>query len=136
MPNATIMIISNAERFGLSQLHQLRGRVGRGAEKSYCFLLMGAESETAKERLLTLKNNADGFKIAEKDLEMRGGGDFFGTRQSGKMLGDIKNLKYPTQVVFAAKQLSDDTFALRLDSEELRVAALRKYDSLKDVVLN
>ncbi len=136
VPNATIMIISNAERFGLSQLHQLRGRVGRGAEKSYCFLLMGGESETARERLLTLKNNADGFKIAEKDLEMRGGGDFFGTRQSGKMLGDIKNLKYPTQVVFAAKRLSDDTFELRLDSEELRKAALKKYDSLKDVVLN
>ncbi len=136
VPNATIMIISNAERFGLSQLHQLRGRVGRGAEKSYCFLLMGAESDTAKERLLTLKNNADGFKIAEKDLEMRGGGDFFGTRQSGKMLGDIKNLKYPTQVVFAAKRLSDDTFEMRLDSEELRRAALKKYDSLKDVVLN
>ena len=65
VPNATIMVIYNAERFGLSQLHQLRGRVGRGREKSYCFLLMGAESETAKERLLTLKNNTDGFKIAE-----------------------------------------------------------------------
>ncbi len=136
VPNATIMIILSAERFGLSQLHQLRGRVGRGAEKSYCFLLMGAESDTAKERLLTLKNNADGFKIAEKDLEMRGGGDFFGTRQSGKMLGDIKNLKYPTQVVFAAKRLSDDTFEMRLDSDDLRRAALKKYDSLKDVVLN
>lgn len=136
VPNATIMIILSAERFGLSQLHQLRGRVGRGAEKSYCFLLMGAESDTAKERLLTLKNNADGFKIAEKDLEMRGGGDFFGTRQSGKMLGDIKNLKYPTQVVFAAKRLVDDAFELRLDSDELRRAALKKYDSLKDVVLN
>ena len=136
VPNATIMIICNAERFGLSQLHQLRGRVGRGADKSYCFLLMGADSETARERLLTLKNNADGFKIAEKDLEMRGGGDFFGTRQSGKMLGDIKNLHYPTQVVFAAKRLSDDTFDGRLDSEELRAAAIKKYDSLKDVVLN
>ena len=94
VPNATIMIIYNAERFGLSQLHQLRGRVGRGAEKSYCFLLMGTEGETARERLLTIKNNADGFKIAEKDLEMRGSGDFFGTRQSGKMLTDIKNLRY------------------------------------------
>ena len=136
VPNATTMIIYNAERFGLSQLHQLRGRVGRGAEKSYCFLLMGTETEMARERLLTLKNNADGFKIAEKDLEMRGGGDFFGTRQSGKMLGDIKNLHYPTQVVFAAKKLSDDTFEGRFDTSELRIAALKKYDSLKDVVLN
>ena len=136
VPNATIMIIYNAERFGLSQLHQLRGRVGRGAEKSYCFLLMGSEGETAKERLLTLKNESDGFKIAEKDLEMRGSGDFFGTRQSGKMFGDIKNLRYPAQVVFAAKKLSDEAFEGRFDTQELRVAALKKYDSLKDVVLN
>ncbi len=136
VPNATIMIICNAERFGLSQLHQLRGRVGRGAEKSYCFLLMGADGDTARERLLTLKNETDGFKIAEKDLEMRGSGDFFGTRQSGKMFGDIKNLRYPTQVVFAAKRLSDDAFEGRFDTEDLRKAALKKYDSLKDVVLN
>ena len=136
VPNATIMIIYNAERFGLSQLHQLRGRVGRGAEKSYCFLLMGGGGEVAKERLLTLKNQTDGFKIAEKDLEMRGSGDFFGTRQSGKMLSDIKNLKYPTQVVFAAKRLSDDAFSMGLCGEALTRAALKKYDSLKDVVLN
>ena len=136
VPNATIMIIYNAERFGLSQLHQLRGRVGRGSEKSYCFLLMGADGEVARERLLTLKNNTDGFKIAEKDLEMRGSGDFFGTRQSGKVLTDIKNLKYPTQVIFAAKKLSDEAFEGRFDNEKLREAALRKYDSLKDVVLN
>ncbi len=136
VPNATVMIIYNAERFGLSQLHQLRGRVGRGAEKSYCFLLMGSETETAKERLLTMKTESDGFKIAEKDLEMRGSGDFLGTRQSGKMFGDIKNLRYPTQVVFAAKKLSDEAFEGRFDTEALRDAALKKYDSLKDVVLN
>ena len=136
VPNATIMIIYNAERFGLSQLHQLRGRVGRGAEKSYCFLLVGSDGEVARERLTTLKNESDGFKIAEKDLEMRGSGDFFGTRQSGKMLGDFKNLRYPTQVVFEAKNLSDDAFEGGFAGEELRDAALRKYDSLKDVVLN
>ena len=136
VPNATIMIIYNAERFGLSQLHQLRGRVGRGAEKSYCFLLMGTDGETARERLMTLKGNTDGFKIAEKDLEMRGSGDFFGTRQSGKMLSDIKNLKYPTEVIFAAKRLSDDSFESLYVDEELRARAIKKYDSLKDVVLN
>lgn len=135
VPNATIMIIYNAERFGLSQLHQLRGRVGRGGEKSYCFLLMGADGERARERLLTLKNNSDGFQIAEKDLEMRGGGDFFGTRQSGKMI-DIKNLRYPTSVIFMAKKLSDEAFDGRFDTEKLRMAALKKYDKLKDVVLN
>ena len=136
VPNATMMIIYNAERFGLSQLHQLRGRVGRGAEKSYCFLLMGSESDTARERLMTLKNNTDGFKIAEKDLEMRGSGDFFGTRQSGKMLTDIKNLKYPTSVIFMAKRLSDDAFEGQFDDEKMRAAALKKYESLKDVVMN
>ena len=132
----TIMIIYNAERFGLSQLHQLRGRVGRGAEKSYCFLLQGTEGETARERLLTLKNNTDGFKIAEKDLEMRGSGDFFGTRQSGKMLTDIKNLRYPTSVIFTAKKMSDDAFLMGLADERVRDAAIRKYERLKDVVLN
>ncbi|MBQ9728514.1 MAG: ATP-dependent DNA helicase RecG [Clostridia bacterium] len=136
VPNATTMIIYNAERFGLSQLHQLRGRVGRGSEKSYCFLLMGSDTEAAKERLLTMKTTNDGFKIAEKDLEMRGSGDFFGTRQSGKMLTDIKNLRYPTQVIFAAKKMSDDAFEARLYDEELTQAALKKYESLKDVVLN
>ncbi len=135
-PNATIMIIYNAERFGLSQLHQLRGRVGRGAEKSYCFLLMGADGEVARERLLTLKNYSDGFKIAEKDLEMRGSGDFFGTRQSGRMLTDIKNLRYSTGVIFMAKKLSDEAFEGRYDDDRMRTAALKKYESLKDVVMN
>ncbi len=136
VPNATTMIIYNAERFGLSQLHQLRGRVGRGAEKSYCFLLLGADSEGARERLLTLKNSADGFKIAEKDLEMRGSGDFFGTRQSGKTLKDVKNLRYSTGVIFTAKKLCDDAFAGRFDDERLRAAAMKKYHGLKEVVLN
>lgn len=136
VPNATIMMIYNAERFGLSQLHQLRGRVGRGDEKSYCFLLLGAESETAVERLMTLKKSSDGFEIAEKDLEMRGGGDFFGTRQSGKMLTEIKNLRYPTSVIFAAKKIADEALGGGFDVEEIREAALKKYEKLKDVILN
>ena len=136
VPNATIMIIYNAERFGLSQLHQLRGRVGRGDEKSYCFLLMGSDSENARERLTTIKSTTDGFKIAEKDLEMRGSGDFFGTRQSGKLLSDIKTLRYSTEIIFVAKRLSDEVFDGRFDTEELRAAAIKKYNALKDVVLN
>ncbi len=135
VPAATIMVVMNAERFGLSQLHQLRGRVGRGSDKSWCFLFMGAESDVARERLNILKNTSDGFELAEKDLELRGGGDFFGTRQSGKFLSDIKNLRYSAEVIFKAKKLVDEAFASGI-GEDLRAAAMAKYESLKDVVMN
>ncbi len=136
VPDATTMIIYNAERFGLSQLHQLRGRVGRGDKKSYCFLLMGVESEDARRRLNVLKSCSDGFQIAEEDLKIRGGGDFLGTRQSGRMLTDIKNLKFPVEVVFTAKKLSDEAFDSEEDITELKKLAAGKYESLKDIVLN
>ncbi len=136
VPDATIMVIYNAERFGLSQLHQLRGRVGRGKDKSYCFLLVGTESESALERLHILKGTNDGFRLAEEDLKLRGSGDFLGTRQSGRVLQEIKNLHYSTQTIFTAKKLVDEAFDGRLDMEEIINIARRKYESLKDVVLN
>lgn len=83
VPNATVILIEDADRFGLSQIHQFRGRVGRGTHQSYCFLLSNSSSETATKRLRVLAENTDGFKIAEKDLELRGPGEFFGTQQSG-----------------------------------------------------
>ncbi|MBX7100145.1 MAG: ATP-dependent DNA helicase RecG [Myxococcaceae bacterium] len=84
VPNASVMLIESAERFGLSQLHQLRGRVGRGAAKSWCFLITGyARSEESRARLEVMENSTDGFVIAERDLELRGPGEFLGTRQSG-----------------------------------------------------
>jgi len=82
-PNASVMVIENAERFGLAQLHQLRGRIGRGSYRSVCILVSDAEEGVAKERIRTLCRETDGFRIAEKDLELRGPGDFFGTRQHG-----------------------------------------------------
>ena len=84
VPNASVMLVEHAERFGLSQLHQLRGRVGRGAHQSYCFLLYQSPlSDEARERLKALTETTDGFEIAERDLALRGPGDFFGTRQAG-----------------------------------------------------
>ena len=84
VPNASVMVVEHAERFGLSQLHQLRGRVGRGSYDSHCVLLYQAPwSDDARERLKTMAATTDGFEIAERDLELRGPGDFFGTRQSG-----------------------------------------------------
>ncbi len=90
--NATVMIIENAERFGLAQLHQLRGRVGRGSEKSYCLLFSEKPSVTGLERLQVLESSQDGFLIAQKDLEMRGAGDLLGTRQSGLSDFALRNL--------------------------------------------
>ncbi|MGN0813448.1 MAG: ATP-dependent DNA helicase RecG [Candidatus Coproplasma sp.] len=136
VPDATIMVIYNADMFGLSQLHQLRGRVGRGSEKSYCFLLSDSQTEQARERLSVVKSNSDGFAIAEADLQIRGGGDFMGTRQSGRILSELKNLRFPVSAIFTAKAISDEAFSGAFDTDELRVAALEKYDSLKDVILN
>ncbi len=93
VPEATIMVIEHADRFGLSQLHQLRGRVGRGADQSYCFLVYSAPlGEVAKERLSIMRDTEDGFIISEKDLELRGGGDILGTKQSGMTEFKIANL--------------------------------------------
>ena len=136
VPDATTMIIWNAERFGLSQLHQLRGRVGRGDKKSYCFLLMGADTEEARTRLNVIRNSSDGFEIAEADLKMRGGGDFMGTRQSGRVLSEIKNLHFSADIIFTAKAISDEAFSGAFDYAVLSRVAAEKYESLKDVILN
>jgi ATP-dependent DNA helicase RecG len=93
VPNASVMVIESAEKFGLSQLHQLRGRVGRGNDQSYCILLAGNKAGAdARERLKIMTETSDGFRIAEKDMELRGPGDIAGTRQSGMLdfrLADI-----------------------------------------------
>jgi ATP-dependent DNA helicase RecG len=94
VPNATLMVIEQAERFGLAQLHQLRGRVGRGSEKSTCLLLRGeALSETGRKRLALMRETQDGFRIAEEDLELRGGGELLGTRQSGETAFNVATVE-------------------------------------------
>jgi ATP-dependent DNA helicase RecG len=100
VPNATLMVIEQAERFGLAQLHQLRGRVGRGSEKSTCLLLRGAQlSETARQRLALMRETQDGFRLAEEDLQLRGGGELLGTRQSGDTPFRIASLEQITKLL-------------------------------------
>ncbi len=114
VPNSTIMMIENAERFGLSQLHQLRGRVGRGSDKSYCILVSNAKGEEARRRLKALCCTNDGFKIADEDLKMRGPGDFFGSRQHGlpelKIADLAENVNILHDAQSAAKELKNDYF--------------------------
>lgn len=136
VPNATVMVIFNAERFGLSQLHQLRGRVGRGGEKSYCFLYTESDDERAIARLNVVCESGDGFKIAEKDFEFRGGGDFLGTRQSGKFINDLGALNYSASVIFTAKKLCDEAFENPEYVQSVKPFAMEKYERLKDVALN
>jgi len=119
VPTATLMVIENAERFGLSQLHQLRGRVGRGSEKSYCVLFCGSFSDEIKERMKIMTKSNDGFKISEKDLALRGPGDFFGTRQHGALHFKIADLANDLTVLkdsgIAAQTLLNDDPHLEKD---------------------
>lgn len=133
VPNANIMIIEHAERFGLSQLHQLRGRVGRGEFKSFCVLIMGyAVSEEGKQRTEMMEKSSDGFKIAEFDLEMRGPGEFMGTRQSGLSGFKLANLVRDMQVLQSAREaafeiLRKDPKLSHLENQKLREELLREH---------
>lgn len=119
VPNASTMVIEHAERFGLSQLHQLRGRVGRGAEQSYCVLLTGdKKTAVAKERLGIMEETSDGFKIAEKDLELRGEGEILGTRQSGIQLFKLANIVRDIELLVAARQEAERLLSKRTPSKE------------------
>ena len=146
VPNATLMIVEHADRFGLAQLHQLRGRVGRGDQHSVCLLIWGASdgasgsaplSETARERLLTMKNSNDGFFIAEEDLRLRGAGEILGTRQSGE--GQFR-LASPEQISELAPMAMDDARLLvdrdgGLDSERGRAARNLLYLMERDAAV-
>ena len=126
VPNATLMVIEDADRFGLSQLHQLRGRVGRGKAKSYCILTSHSKNQETLLRLKALCKTTDGFKIAEEDLKMRGPGDFFGSRQSGLPTFRVANLSYDLQTLKDAQAASAQWIDTYGTSDEPEAAALRE----------
>jgi len=110
VPNATVMLIENAERFGLAQLHQLRGRVGRGKDQSYCIFVDSTDTEDSKKRLEVLKNSNDGFFIASEDLKLRGPGDFFGLRQSGDLSFRLGDIYTDAAILQKAEEAAEKTF--------------------------
>jgi len=136
VPNATVMVVEHAERFGLAQLHQLRGRVGRGAAKSYCILITGPKvSELGEERLNAMVRTQDGFELAELDLAQRGPGEFFGTRQAGLPDFRVANLVRDRQLLELAKQeavLFIDVSEKDNSSEETKAERGRVWARLKD----
>lgn len=111
VPNATIMVIENAERFGLSQLHQLRGRIGRGSKKSFCVLVSDSKSESSRNRLEVMKKNSNGFKIADEDLKARGPGDFFGERQHGLPALKIADMLQDMETLHLAQKCAGEILA-------------------------
>ena len=129
VPNASVMVVEQAERFGLSQLHQLRGRVGRGAAQSYCILVTEKMNNTARERIRTLVESTDGFYISEMDLKLRGPGEFFGTKQSGLPSLRVANILRDAEILEIARREAVDFVARPPSEEELRrgVAYIRDH---------
>lgn len=137
VPNAALMIVENAERFGLSQLHQLRGRVGRGQHKSYCVLVSEADTDEVRARLDILCKTNDGFKVSEEDLRLRGPGDFFGSRQHGLPAMHIADLGGDVQVLQKAQQeanalLQEDPALVRPENAALRESVERLFRESAD----
>lgn len=130
VPNATLMVVENAERFGLAQLHQLRGRVGRGKSQSYCILFNESKSDISRERMSIMEKTADGFIIAEKDLELRGPGDFFGTRQHGipelKIANLYRDMEILKKVQEAAAEIKNNDSMLNSPVNRLLAIAVKE----------
>lgn len=138
VPNATIMIIENAERFGLAQLHQLRGRVGRGSQQSYCMLITNAKTDIAGQRAEIMTSTNDGFIIAEKDLELRGPGEFFGIRQHGLPELRLADLVKHVKILQITKQevnlvLEQDPLLEHKSNEKLRMKIEKTFENIENI---
>ncbi len=137
VPNACIMVVEGAERFGLSQLHQLRGRVGRSSAQSYCFLLYGSQNEEENQRMKAMTQTNDGFEIAQKDLLLRGPGDFIGVRQHGdgaiSALVGTMDVRMLEQAGKAAKEI---VFTPTDENERVICHAMERFDSMADIAMN
>ena len=131
VPNATVMMVENSERFGLAQLHQLRGRVGRGKYQSYCIFMSGSKSKETKERLDILNKTNDGFKIASEDLRLRGPGDLFGIRQSGLLDFRLGDVYQDAKLLKLANEAADEL----LNSENDRMKNLPDYEGTSSVII-
>ena len=141
VPNAVIMVIENAERFGLSQLHQLRGRIGRGQYKSTCILITDAKNDTAQRRMKVMETTTDGFKIADEDLRLRGPGEFFGSRQHGlpemKIADMLKDRSTLEETQRAAKEImAHDPELSSPESTALKNEIQRLFDAVGSAGLN
>ncbi len=142
VPNSTVMVIENAERFGLSQLHQLRGRVGRGDKKSYCILISDSETKENAERMTIMTKSNDGMEIASKDLELRGSGEFFGTRQHGLPELKIANLFTDVDLLQSCRELceeiiKDDPLLIKEENSLIRQRIMSIYEKAdREGILN
>jgi ATP-dependent DNA helicase RecG len=138
VPNATVMVVEQAERFGLSNIHQLRGRIGRGSDKSYCFLVPDRSTpREAFNRLRILQDTSDGFKIAEHDLKRRGPGDIIGSRQSGIPSFIIEDFEVNTKLIYRAQKDARRFVKGEIGPEDERDRFLKEFiksDSYKDAM--
>ena len=129
-PNATVMLIENAERFGLTQLHQLRGRIGRGKHQSYCILIQRKQTDLSSHRLKVMENTSNGFKISDEDLQLRGPGEFFGKKQHGYMRTKIAEISKDLEIIKKTRNL-----AFNIVSEDYDLRSI-EYQKIKKELLN
>ena len=139
IPNATIMLIENAERFGLTQLHQLRGRIGRGVEQSYCILVKHKSTKDASIRLNIMEKTNDGFKISDEDLKLRGPGEFFGTKQHGHLQSKLVNYTHDSRIIKHARDcafsiVDNDPVLNNENNMGIKRQFLKNYKSMLEFV--